>query len=63
MTGLRIILLSHPGAGISFAIARTDAEEAGLRERAVRQGLLAGAAMPSQPNPAIWSLLDSLKKR
>jgi hypothetical protein len=63
MSGLRIIPISHPGGGISFTIAQTDAEEVGLRARAVREGLLAGGAMPSQPNPAIWSLLDSLKKR
>jgi hypothetical protein len=64
MNRLRVIPLASPRVGgISFTIARTDDEEAAVRERAAAQGLLAGAAMPTRPNPAVWSVLSALKKR
>ncbi|HEX3665929.1 MAG TPA: hypothetical protein VHU23_11920 [Rhizomicrobium sp.] len=59
---LRVIPIMKSGCGVSFACARTDEEEALARERARELGLAAGVAMPIDPNPQIWSVIDYLKR-
>jgi hypothetical protein len=60
---LRLIPISKPGVtGLSYAVVSTDDQEVTVRKNAASQGLLAGAAMPSQPNPEFWSFIDYLKK-
>jgi hypothetical protein len=62
--GLRVIPISKPGVtGLSHAVVSTDDQEAAVRANAVSQGLFTGTAMPSPPNPEIWSFIDYLKKR
>jgi len=60
---LRVIPVTKPGGGFSFACARTDAEETAAREKAEALGLRAGATMPIEPDPGIWSVIDYLKRR
>jgi hypothetical protein len=61
---LRVIPISKPSvAGVSFAMARTDTEEAATRANAGGQGLLAGEAMPTHRNPQFWSFIDHIKTR
>jgi hypothetical protein len=61
---LKVIPITEPGvAGFSYAIAKTDADETVVRTNAATQGLLAGKAMPTQPNPQFWSFIDHLKGR
>jgi hypothetical protein len=62
-SALRVIPISRPGvSGCSFAVVTTDAEEADVAKKAAEQGLLAGPAMPTQPNPQFWSFIDQIKK-
>jgi hypothetical protein len=61
---LKVIPITKPGVlGFSWKIARTDAEEEALRKNAAAQGLLAGEAMPTTPNPQFWSFVESVKSR
>jgi hypothetical protein len=61
---LKVIPITKPGVtGMSHAIARTDADEAAVRKNAATQGLLAGKAMPTRPNPQFWQFVDYLKNR
>lgn len=60
---LRFIPISKPGApGVSYAVARTDADETAVRKNAAAQGLLAGTAMPTGTNPQFWSFVDNVKR-
>jgi hypothetical protein len=60
---LRVVPISKPSvAGFSFALARSDTEEAKVRENAASQNLLAGKQMRLGPNPQFWSFVDHLKK-
>ena len=61
---LKIIPISKPGtAGFSYALARTDANEAAVHEGAAAQGLLAGKAMPIRPDGQFWTFIDIIKRR
>jgi hypothetical protein len=60
---LRVIPITKPGGGFSFACARTDAEETAARENARALGLHSGVTMPIEPDPGIWSVIDYLKRR
>ena len=59
---LKVIPITKAGVpGFSYALARTDADETAVRSNAAAQGLLAGAAMPTEPNPQFWSFVDACK--
>jgi hypothetical protein len=61
-TMLKFIPITKPGVpGFSFAVARTDADETAVRKNAAARGLLAGEAMPTEPNPQFWLFVDSVK--
>jgi hypothetical protein len=61
---LKIIPITKPGTpGLSYALARTDADELAVRKNAAAQGLLVGAAMATPPNPQFWSFVDSVRSR
>lgn len=60
---LRVIPITKPGVtGFSYAVVNTDDEEVAVRKNAVSQGLFAGTAMRSQPNPEFWSFIDYVKE-
>jgi hypothetical protein len=61
---LKIIPLTKPGVpGLSYTLARTDADEATARKNAAAQGLLVGEAMPTKQNPQFWSFIHTVKSR
>jgi hypothetical protein len=61
---LKIIPISKPGTvGFSYALARTDADEAAVRKNAAGQGLLVGKAMPIKPDGQFWKFVDIIKHR
>ena len=60
---LRVIPIVKPGStAFTFALARTDADEAAARQRAAAEGLVAGAAKEIEPDPTIWSAIESIKR-
>jgi hypothetical protein len=60
---LKLIPISKPGVpGVSYAVARTDVDEAAVRKNAAAQGLLAGIAMPTGTNPQFWSFIDTVNR-
>lgn len=60
---LRVIPVIKPGTTVfTFALARDDDAETAARQKAAANGLIAGPAKEIEPDPAMWSLLDSIKR-
>gem|GEM_PF-5853255 len=60
---LRVIPVVKPGStAFTFALARDDEAETAARQKAAANELIAGPAKEVEPDPAMWSLLDYIKR-